>query len=137
MDLFKDIIPAIMTKKEEVITSENEKDYVPFIVNKSLSFHFDTILFANEMNTLPNADRLLQFQYYLNRVRAWKRPFKKWHKHTPLENIDIVSDYYDCSNEKAADILRLLTNEQLEIIKNNSYKGGLNDKSQRISRGKT
>ena len=79
-DLFKDIVPAILQTKEEAITIDNEKDYNPFIVNRALSYHYDCILFANEMNKLPDTDKLLQFRYLLNTVRSYKRPFQKWQK---------------------------------------------------------
>jgi hypothetical protein len=38
-----------------------EKQYLPFIVNKGLSYTMDTVLYANEMNIRPNTDKKLQF----------------------------------------------------------------------------
>jgi len=74
-DLFKEIIPSILQTKKNVV--ENEKDYVPFVVNKALSFHYDCVLFVNEMNRVPNTDRILQYHYYLNTIRGYKRPFSE------------------------------------------------------------
>lgn len=123
-EIFSEIIPAILLTKKDVITSENESDYVPFVVNKALSFHQDCIFYANQMNMLPSADKLLQDHYYLNTVRAWKRPFKKWQKLETIENLDIIQEYYGYSNDKAKDALKLLTNEQIDAIKKRLYKGG-------------
>lgn len=134
-DLFKDTIPSILQTKKSVITEENEGDYVPFVVNKALSFHRDCVLYANEMNKLPNTDKLLQYHYLLNSIRGYKRPFQKWHKKETIENLDAVKEYYNYSNEKAKDALSVLTDDQLNEIKKKLFKGGLNEKHRRTNRG--
>ena len=134
-DLFKDVIPSILQTKNEVISDENEKDYVPFVVNKALSFHRDCALFANEMNKLPNTDKLLQYQYLLNTIRGYRRPYQKWHKRETIENLDAVKEYFNYSNDKAKEALLVLSDDQLKEIKRKLFKGGLNDKSRRTSRG--
>jgi hypothetical protein len=134
-DLFKDTIPSILQTKKPVITQENEGEYVPFVVNKALSFHQDCVLFANEMNKLPNADKLLQYQYLLNTIRGYKRPFQKWHKKETIENLDAVKEYYNYSDEKAKEALLVLSDDHLAEIKKRLFKGGLNDKSRRTGRG--
>jgi hypothetical protein len=58
------------TDKKVVVEEENKKDYVPFVINKALSFHYDCIMIANEMNKLPNTDKILQYHYYLNKIRS-------------------------------------------------------------------
>lgn len=136
-DLFKEIIPSILKTKKAVISSENEGDYVPFVVNKALSFHRDCALFANEMNKLPNTDRLLQYHYLLNRIRGYNRPYQKWYKKETIEDLDLVKEYYNYSTEKAKDALLVLSEDHLNEIKKKLYKGGLDDKSRRTSRGKT
>lgn len=136
-DLFKDIIPSIQQTKKEVITQENERDYVPFIVNRSLSFHHDIIMYANEMNKLSHLDNLLQFHYLLNTVRGYKRPFQKWQKRETVENLDAVKEYYGYSNEKAKDALTILSDTRLNEIKKNLNKGGLNVRHKRTSGGNT
>jgi len=134
-DIFKEIIPSILQTKKSVINEENEGDYVPFVVNKALSFHRDCVLYANEMNKLPNTDRLLQYHYMLNTVRGYKRPFQKWHKRETIENLEAVKEYYKYSNEKAKEALSVLSDDQLNEIKKRLFKGGLNDKHGRTNRG--
>ena len=134
-DLFKDIIPSIQQTKKVVITAENERDYVPFVVNRSISFHLDMLMAANQMNMLPMADNLLQYQYLLNTVRAYKRPFQKWQKRETVENLDAIKEYYNYSNEKAKEALSILSNAQIEEIKKNLNKGGLNVRHKRTSGG--
>lgn len=134
-DLFKDVIPSIQQTKKVVITSENERDYVPFVVNRSISFHLDMVMAANEMNMNPSTDSLLQYHYLLNTVRAYKRPFQKWQKRDTIENLDAVKEYYNYSNEKAKDALSLLSTAQIEEIKKSLNKGGLNVRHKRTSGG--
>lgn len=134
-DLFKDIIPSIQQTKKVVVTSENERDYVPFVVNRSISFHLDMVMAANQMNQYPSTEPLLQYHYLLNTVRAYKRPFQKWQKRETVENLDAIKEYYNYSNEKAKEALSILSNAQIEEIKKNLNKGGLNVRHKRISGG--
>ena len=134
-DIFKDIVPSILHTKKNVLDEEN--DYIPFVVNKALSFHYDCILYANEMNKLPNLDKLLQYQFLINTTRGYKRPFQKWHKKEKLEDVDAIKEYYKYSNEKAREVLSILSNVQIDEIKKQIRKGGLNDKSKRTCGGET
>jgi lipopolysaccharide assembly outer membrane protein LptD (OstA) len=136
-DLFKDIIPSIQQNKKVVITQENERDYVPFVVNRSLSFHHDIVMFANEMNKHPSIDPLLQYHYLLNTVRGYKRPFQKWQKREIVEDLEAVKEYFGYSNEKAKEAISLLSDKQIEQIKKTLNKGGLNVRHKRISGGNT
>ena len=134
-DLFKDTIPAILQTKKNVITIDNERDYVPFIVNRALSQHMDCIMQANQMNMTPSTDNLLQFHYLLNTIRSYKRPFQKWHKREDNENLEVIKEYYNYSNEKAKEALLVLSSDQLDEIKKNLNKGGLNAKPRRLNTG--
>lgn len=124
-DLFKDTIPSILHTKKPVISQENESEYVPFVVNKALSFHQDCVLFANEMNKLPNADKLLQYQYLLHSIRGYKRPFQKWQKRVVIEDLELVKQYYNISNEKAKEALSLLSEDHMNVIRKSLDRGGL------------
>lgn len=132
-DLFKDIIPSILQTKKNVV--DNEKDYIPFVVNKALSFHYDCVLIANEMNKVPNTDGILQYHFLLNKVRGYKRSYQKWHKRETIEDLDAIKEYFNYSNDKAKEALTVLSNDQINEIKSKLNKGGLNDKSKRTNRG--
>jgi hypothetical protein len=136
-DLFKDIIPSIQQTKKVVVTQENERDYVPFVVNRSISFHLDMVMAANEMNMMPSAEGLLQYHYLLNTVRSYKRPFQKWQKLSSNDDLEAIKEYFNYSNEKAKEALMILSNDQLEKIKKNLNKGGLNAKPRRLNTGGT
>lgn len=128
-DLFKDIIPSILQTKKDCLV--DEKDYVPFVVNKALSHHYDCILHANIMNMYPNLDKPLQFQYYLNTIRSYKRPYKKWLKRETIADLELVKEYYNFSTEKAKEALSILTEDQLDVIRKRLDKGGPNARYKR------
>lgn len=128
-DLFKEILPSLLKTKERCISSENEKEYVPFIVNRAISQHQDCIFYANEINKFPHTPRLLQYDFYLNSLRSWKRPYQKWVKYEPLENLELIKKHYGFSSEKAKDALRILTEEQIHEIKKLYNKGGIQNES--------
>jgi hypothetical protein len=124
-DLFKDIIPSILQTGKSVIHDDFDvKSYVPFIVNRSLSYHLDCVLYANEMNLHPGIDKDMQYQYYLNNIRPMKRKFQPWQKSKNDENIDCIKTYFGYSNQKAKEALRILTDEQIAEIKRKTDKGG-------------
>lgn len=99
------------------------KEYNPFITNKALSFYPDCILFANEMNTRHWLDKRMQYDFYINIVRPNKK-FQKWLKKDANDNLDIIKEYYQCSDRKAVEFERILTSEQIDHIKKLLYKGG-------------
>ena len=118
-------IKAINETKEDVmLTSQDEKKYSPFIVNRGLSFFMDTIFQVNEMNRNHHLDSRLQFDYLLNSIRQKKR-YSKWLKNEKIDNLDIVKEYYGFSNEKAKDALKVLSDEQLGYIKDKLNQGGV------------
>lgn len=122
-DLFKEIIPSILQTKKDVL--DNEKDYKPYLVNRSISYHIDCILYANQMNMNHHLDPKLQYQYLLHTIRPMKRKFQAWQKASTLKDIDCVKEYFGYSNEKAKEALRLLTDEQITLIKEQLEKGGV------------
>ena len=93
-----------------------EKNYPTYVVNKCMSHHMDTIVFANEMNKYPNLDKRLQYDFYIHTVRP-KRRFSPWAKKQQVKDLDLVKKYYGYSSEKANQALRILTPDQLNYIK--------------------
>ena len=132
-DLFKDIIPSILHNKNHVL--DNEKDYHAFVINKALSFHYDCVFQANEMNKYPGLPATLQYQYLLNTIRGYKRPFRKWEKRETIDDLEAVKEYYNYSYEKAKEALVLLSNAQKEAIRKAIDKGGKDDSKSRRVRG--
>lgn len=122
-DLFKEIVPSILVTGKDVL--DEEKSYAPYIVNRALSQHYDCIMFANNMNRRPHTDKRMQYDYLLHSVRKYKRPFRGWIKRKEDENMETVKAYYNCSNEKAKEYLRILSQKQIDTLKERLDPGGV------------
>ena len=125
---FKFFLKSINTTKENVLLDDSngkiEEAYNPFIINKSLSYFPDTIMQSNTMNQFFDLDKKLQYEFLLNSIRKKKR-FSRWIKSNIEENVDAVKQYYKVGNEKAVEILSLLNDEQISIIKSELSEGGV------------
>ena len=113
MNLSK-VLESINYTKEDVL-DPNGKDYVPFVVNKSLSYFMDTVAYANEMNKYPFLDKRMQYDYLKGSIRKRKR-FSGWVKKDKSDVIDAIIKYYDISYRKATEYERLLTEDQKQEI---------------------
>ena len=121
-----DFIKAINAHKN-IMKSDDplaEKDYIPFLVNRGLSFFQDTVIQVNEMNRLHFLDHKLQFEYLLNNIRPRKR-WSKWLKPDKIDNLELVKEYFGFGNEKAKEALEILSGEDIEEIKSKLAKGGM------------
>ncbi len=121
-----DYVNFILQNKKNLIKDElTEKEYQPFLVNRSLSYHKDCIMYANEMNRRHFLDKKLQFDFLLNTVRSQKRPFAKWAKAEKNDDLECIKQVYGFSDTKAREALRLLSNEQIQQLKEQTDIGGL------------
>jgi len=111
------------TKKDIMVDDIAEKQYVPFMVNRGLSYFQDTVLMANEMNQHAHLDNRLQFDFLINIVRKRKR-FSKWNKPEVATDLDVIKEYYGYSNEKARMVHNLLTDNQITELRKKVFKGG-------------
>jgi len=119
-----DYVNAINYSKKDIMeTPEDETAYTPFVVNRSLSYFADTVGIANEMNRYHHLDNRLQFSFLINIIRKRKR-FSKWVKPELENDVDVVKEYYGYSNEKARQVISLLTPTQLKSLKDKVNKGG-------------
>ena len=120
----KDWLNSINFTKENLIENpEAISSYPPYIVNRCLSGHLDTVLFANEMNKYSNLDKDMQYSFFLYTLRKRKR-FSPWLKKEQVDDLDLVKKHYGYSNEKAKVAVSLLTKTQLEYIRNKHDMGG-------------
>ncbi|MAC69921.1 MAG: DNA polymerase [Gammaproteobacteria bacterium] len=117
-----ELIKSISNTKKDIL--ENEKDYNAFMVNRGLSYFPDTVIYANEMNRFHHLDQRLQYHFLINTIRKRNR-FSKWNKSIESENISVIKQYYGYSNEKARDVLPLLSNENLKYIRGRIQHGGI------------
>jgi hypothetical protein len=136
MELFKDIIPALQKTKVDLRADDGfAKTYAPFMVNRAMSNSVDCAMAANEMNQRHFLDKDVQFRYYLNTLRAWKRPWSPWSKKDTAPHLDAVKEYFGYSERKALAALQVLTDDQLANIVESVSKGGVVNGSGKADRG--
>ena len=113
----KDWLKSINETKTNLIDNDStlEPKYLPYIVNRCMSGQIETLMFANEMNISNHLDHKLQYDFLLYTLRKKKR-FSPWMRKDELSNLSIVKEYYGYSDEKARQVLPLLTEDQLKII---------------------
>ena len=124
---FGEYLTAINYSKEPLLDTEDEsveKGYTPFVVNRCLSYFMDTVLYANEMNVRPETDKKMQFDYLQKSIRKNKR-YSKWLKQESVENLDIIKQFYGYSDTKAKEVMDILTEEDIEFMRNKLATGGV------------
>lgn len=114
-----------VSSKEGAQVDSVENQYVPFMVNRGLSYFRDTVLYANEMNRHYRLPGKLQYDFLRSSLRPQKR-FAKWLKKESDEDVKLVMKAYGYSMPKATAALSLLTDEQKESLRVYLDKGGLN-----------
>lgn len=117
---------AINHSKEPLMETDDEsveKEYVPFVVNRCLSFFPDTIYFVNEMNQYHTLPKNMQFDFLRLGVRKNKR-FSPWLKKTKIDKIDVIKKYFGYSDSKAIQIADIITDENIESMQAEMYTGG-------------
>ena len=77
----------------------------------------------NEMNKYHLLSKDMQYNFYINILRKRKR-FSPWIRKDKVTNLDCVKQYYGYSNEKASQVLKILSNEQIDFIKQRLDTGG-------------
>ncbi len=119
-----EVLNAINYDKTPLLEDDlQEKAYVPFVINRSLSYFPDTILYANQVNHYNQLDKKMQFDYLRLSLRPRKR-FSKWIKSQEEDDLQLIKDHYNYSNERATEVLRVLTSNQIEDIRSLYKYGG-------------
>jgi hypothetical protein len=99
------------------------KEYPPFIINRCLSGHLDCVLFANEMNINHHLPKDMQYSFYINTLRKRKR-YSPWIRKEKLDELELIKRYYGYNTQKAHQALKILTDHQLNYIKQKLDVGG-------------
>jgi hypothetical protein len=119
-------LTSINFSKENLIEEipENISSYTPYVINKCVAGHLDTILFANELNQYPYISKDMQYAFYLHSLRKKKR-YTPWVKKEDAENLAAIKEYYGYNDKRALEALRLLNREEINFIKQRLNKGGM------------
>ena len=110
-----------------MVDEVEEKAYQPFLTNKALSYHQDSVFLTNEMNVRHGADNRLQYLFFLNTLRKRQR-FSKWSKPYVSKKLDTLKEYYQISTREAKEYVNLLSDKQYRELKNRMKTGGKDDR---------
>lgn len=110
-----DVLNSINIGKSPVITRENEREYVPFIVARSLSYFPDTIFLANMVNHRGSTDKKAHYDYLFHSVRKRKR-FSKWQKREENPAIPAIAWAYGINRRRAEEYLGIVSKGDCERI---------------------
>jgi len=122
----KEYLKAINQTKEPLMDTTDEmweKKYPAYIVNRCVYPFSDTILLVNEMNIYNGLDNKLQFHFLLNSTRARKR-FSPWLKTSKIKNLETIKEYFGYSDQRAKEVLNVLTDEDISYMETKLDKGG-------------
>lgn len=127
-----DFISAVSFDKKDLIRDAVDpvtvaKIYSPFLTNRALSYHVSSIMEANMLNGMGHIDNQLQFDCLLSMVRREKR-FSKWFKPEVNETLNLIAEHYQCNKIRAQEILSILTQDQIEMIREQHHTGGASKK---------
>jgi len=117
-----DYVKNISTENDPV--EETGSEYDAYIINKAFSLYPDTILFSNEMNMRPEIPNSRHYSYLFNSVRKRKR-FTPWPKNNSSEDEKLVSKIYKYNQHKTKQVMKLLSEEQLDMLKEMYDEGGV------------
>ena len=123
----KDYLNSINLNKNNLMDEDSDpawkSKYPAYIINKCMSHHMDTVMYANEMNQYSFLDSKMQYDFYIHIVRP-RRRFSPWGKKQKIDDLDLVKRYYGYSTDKAIQALRILSPNQIDYIKDKLNKGG-------------
>ncbi|MCX6783298.1 MAG: DNA polymerase clamp loader subunit A [Candidatus Levybacteria bacterium] len=121
-----DVIKNINTLKDFADDTKSSllKVYDPFVINKGMSLHPDTLLYSNEMNINNHLSNKMQYDYYIHSIRKRNR-WAKWPKKTGGDNkvLEAISKVLSVNYKTAKNINKILTDSE----RNDIEKGKINE----------
>lgn len=121
-----DIIKSIQEKTEFPLEEWNEKEYIPFVINKSMSFIKEYIPYVDAMNMYPDLPAKMQCLFYYHAIPRGKK-YSKWLKDETVRDsslIEMIAKEYGINIRLAEQYLKLLDDEKIEIIRKRNDCGG-------------
>lgn len=125
MNLF-DYVTNINSSKDDIWSETSEKEYAPFLVNRALSYHGDTLMYAQEMNERSHLPKRMQYDFLRTAIHPKKKRFAKWTKPEEDADISLISEAYSISLQQAQTYYHLLNKDEIAKIRSLLSKGGRN-----------
>ena len=89
--------------------------YVPFVINRSLSYLVKLLTLSNEMNTHHHLGKREQFDYLRHSIRK-RRRFSKWLKKGSDDRVESIKLFYGYGTKKALEAMKVLSDENVNQI---------------------
>ena len=120
MNLF-DILKSIsLDKKDRTIEHDFSKEYNPFMINRYLSMDAECLYFIEILDTynqyIPKECQFLFMKTSLSKKNRYFKYTKKGESEMKKEDIDDVKKYYQCNDDRAIEMLRIMTPDQIKTI---------------------
>lgn len=112
-----------INEKEYLYEEVDKKSYSAYIINKALSFFSDTIFLANEINKYGGCDPSQHYDFLYHSVPK-RRRYSKWFKSNKYDVVDLLCEHYNLRQERALEIVNVLSDSELQAIKADLDKGG-------------
>ena len=101
-----------------------DRAYVPFMVNRGLSYFNDTVMFANEMNRYASLPTKMQYDFYRHGIRPRKR-FSKWSKRADdTSDVQLLMKHYGYNSDRAREVIVFYPEEELSKLRKQYDRGG-------------
>lgn len=107
-----DYVKSINTKENYL--GDDLGNYSSYIINKAISGYEDCLRYVKEMNSCPLIPDKFQYDFYYYAIPKKKR-YAEWYK-KDLKSIENVVKFYNVSEKKALEFLKILNDEQLKHI---------------------
>lgn len=120
-----DLMAGCLAESGEGATPDSpDRAYVPFMVNRGLSYFNDTVMFANEMNRYASLPAKMQYDFLRNGIRPRKR-FSKWGKRADdTSDVQLLMRHYSCNAERAREIIGFYPEDELSKLRQRYDRGG-------------
>ncbi len=130
-----DFVDAVNFNKVDLVNSEETEKLFrdnKFMVCRALAMNKETVLIAGRANELTDkVDSYMLWQYLRNIIPKKKR-FTKWVKQMAVsDDVKFLSDYYQVNIKVATLYRKLMTDEEIEILRGRTFEGGA-DKAEKL-----
>ena len=103
---------------KEPLPADKVDEYKAYFINRTFSYHADTVLIINELNKNPHLNNRLQYDFLLNTIPPKKRFSKRSVDKAYQDEVTAIQAYYKVNYDRARDIRMVLNAEQRKEVIN-------------------
>lgn len=121
-------VKSISVSKVPFTDEEIEKYYNPYITTRTFANFMDTVLYANEINTIGvQVSKRQHFDFFFNVIKKRSRYTENIIKDEKrIAKIKTISEYFNYSTRKSEDVLALFSDDQIkEMDREMNFHGGV------------